>query len=116
MEYCDTHRDVLQWASEEFTVPYYFVGDSKWHRYYPDFIMTVRGSDGAQQTWMVEIKPASQVKSPATKRYSNARRQLRETVEYAKNQAKWAAAKACCESKGWKFVVLTEKELYPNGR
>jgi hypothetical protein len=116
MEYCDTHADILQWASEELTVPYYFTGDSKWHRYYPDFIINVRTKADEKQTWMVEIKPSAQVQSPVNKRYTNKRRQIRETIEYAKNQAKWTAAKSFCSNKGWKFVVITEKELYPNGR
>jgi hypothetical protein len=116
MEYCDTHADILQWASEELTVPYYFTGDSKWHRYYPDFIINVRTKADEKQTWMVEIKPSAQVQSPVNKRYANKRRQIRETIEYAKNQAKWTAAKSFCSNKGWKFVVITEKELYPNGR
>lgn len=116
MEYCDTRSDVLQWGSEELIVPYYFAGDSKWHRYYPDFVLNVQTKTGEKQTWMVEIKPSAQVKHPGTKTYSNPRRQLRETLEYAKNQAKWAAATAYCQNKGWKFMVLTEKELYPNGR
>jgi len=116
MEYCDTHTDVLDWASEEFIVPYYFIGDSKWHRYYPDFILNVRTTTNQRQTWMVEIKPSAQTRSPQTKTYTNTRRQLRETVEYAKNQAKWKAANEFCVNKGWKFVILTERELYPNGR
>lgn len=116
MEYCDSHSEILQWASEEFTVPYYFVGDSKWHRYYPDFIVHVKTKTGDKQTWMVEIKPFAQTKSPQTKTYSNKRRQLRETIEYAKNQAKWSAAQIFCQNKGWKFVILTENELYPNAR
>lgn len=116
MEHCDREENVLQWGSEELIVPYYFTADSKWHRYYPDFVLNVKTKTGQQQTWMVEIKPSSQVQHPGTKRYSNPRRQLREAVEYAKNQAKWAAATAYCANKGWKFMILTEKELYPNGR
>lgn len=117
MEYCDTTSSVLQWASEEIVVPYYFTGDSKWHRYYPDFILNVQTQNNEKQTWMVEIKPASQTRPPQVRsRGGNQRRQLREAVEYARNEAKWTAAKAFCDNKGWKFVILTEKDLYPNGR
>ena len=28
------------------------------------------------------------------------------------NQAKWEAASAFCEQKGWKFKILTEKEIF----
>jgi hypothetical protein len=117
MEYCDTQQSILQWASEEMTVPYYFTGDSKWHRYYPDFVVNVITKDNERQTWMVEIKPSKQVAPPVTRsRGGNQRRYLREAVEYARNQAKWTAARAFCANKGWKFVIITEKDLYPNAR
>lgn len=116
MEYCDRREDILQWGSEELIVPYFFSGDGKWHRYYPDFVVNVKTKAGTKQTWLVEIKPSAQVRHPATKTFKNARQQLRETLTYAKNQAKWAAANTFCDNKGWKFVILTEKELYPNGK
>jgi hypothetical protein len=28
------------------------------------------------------------------------------------NQAKWQAAEEYCKDKGWKFVIMTEKEIY----
>jgi hypothetical protein len=87
-------------------------GDRRWHRYFPDFILHVKDKQDQQQVWMVEIKPEHQTRHPSTKRYTSPRRQLRETMEYAKNQAKWAAADAFCRNKGWRFMILTEKELY----
>ena len=32
-------------------------------------------------------------------------------MEYAKNQAKWGAAKEWCLDRGYEFKVLTENEL-----
>jgi hypothetical protein len=34
-----------------------------------------------------------------------------EVVEYAKNMAKWEAAKEWCLDRGYEFKVLTENEL-----
>jgi uncharacterized membrane protein len=34
-----------------------------------------------------------------------------EVAEYAKNQAKWSAAKEFCEDRRWEFKIFTEKEL-----
>lgn len=93
-------------------IPYYLVTDGKWHRYFPDFLLTSR-QNGKDQTWLVEIKPLSQTRHPGTKRYASARRQLKEETEYVKNQSKWTAADAYCKAKGWRFVILTEKNLYP---
>ena len=114
MEYCDTRSDVTQWASEELAIPYYFVGDSRWHQYFPDFILNVTDKNGNKQTWMVEIKPAKHTRPPKQVSAKHKKKYLREAVEYAKNQAKWNAAEAFCKNKGWKFVVLTEKDLYPS--
>ena len=51
----------------------------------------------------VETKPKKPKRQ--TKSY------LREVYEYAKNQAKWKAAKEFCEDRLWEFKVMTENEL-----
>lgn len=113
MQYCDHNPNIVRWASEELAIPYYFTGDQKWHKYYPDFIVHVKTTLNEMQVWMVEIKPYQQTLHPQTKSYRTQRQQLREVFEYAKNQSKWEAAKQFCVSKGWIFKVITEKELYP---
>jgi len=113
MEYCDMHESITRWASEEFSVPYYFTADGKWHKYYPDFLIQVKTSDNKNQVWMVEIKPDKQTRLSPKTTLKSKRRQLTETLTYAKNQAKWTAAKTLCDNKGWKFIVITEKDLYP---
>lgn len=112
LRWLDSTPDVLSYASEEIIVPYYFPADGRWHRYYPDFLVNVRGKNNTTQVWMVEVKPYSQTLNPASKTYTSKRRQLRESMEYAKNQSKWQAAKAFCAGKNWKFVVLTERDLF----
>lgn len=113
MEWCDRRNEVLQWASEELHIPYFFPPDGKWHRYYPDFLLKVQTGDDKREVWVVEIKPAKQVAPPPQRKSAPRGRQLKEAIEYAKNQSKWKAAKAYCDAKGWKFVVLTERDLYP---
>ena len=49
------------------------------------------------------IKPKKQRKQ--TKSY------IYEVYEYARNQAKWQAAKEFCKDRMWEFKVLTENEL-----
>ena len=39
MRYLDEHSDVVQWASEEFFIPYKSPIDGRYHRYFPDFWM-----------------------------------------------------------------------------
>ncbi len=113
MEYCDVRPHVLRWASEELAIPYYFQGTSKWHRYFPDFLLHVKVQNQVE-TWMVEVKPSRQTQQPSGN--TNKRRHLKEVMEYAKNQAKWTAATEYCQAKGWKFIILTEKDLYPNAK
>ena len=106
MLYCDRTEDVVNWASEEISIPYISSIDKKLHRYYPDFI--VKTSKGKKL--IIEIKPYRQTSQPkAPKRKTRA--YLREQLEYIKNNAKWKAAKAFCEDKGFEFKILTEKEL-----
>ena len=119
MRWADSNPSVLTWASECLHIPYYLATDGKWHRYFPDFLLKIKSSDGTPKTWLVEIKPESQTRHPQTKRYGSSRRQLKESLEYAKNQAKWTAATIYCNDKGWKFMILTERDLFqklPNGK
>jgi hypothetical protein len=106
MLYCDRTEDITNWASEEISIPYISPIDKKLHRYYPDFI--VKTSKGKK--YIIEIKPYKQTSQPkAPKRKTKA--YLREQLEYIKNTAKWQAAKAFCEDKGFEFKIMTEKEL-----
>lgn len=112
LQYCDTNPNVLKYASEEVAINYYFVGTGKWHRYFPDMLLQIRTPQNTIETLVVEIKPYKQT-IPPTHTSLTGRKKLREAVEYAKNQAKWQAASAWAKQRGWKFVVITEKELFP---
>lgn len=110
MGYLDSHDEVVQWASEEFCIPYRSPIDSRVHRYFPDFWM--KTADGA--VTVIEVKPAHQVQEPK-KQAKVTKKYLREVFEYGKNQAKWKAAREYCADRGWKFQIMTEKELGING-
>ena len=62
---------------------------------------------------ILEIKPEAQTIVPAkpkrvTKRY------IETVITYRINQAKFAAATARCEGRGYKFQVITERDLFPD--
>jgi len=70
----------------------------------------VKNRQGQLATYLVEIKPAKQTEPPVfpgrqTQRY------LKESATFMVNQAKWAAAKTWATDRGWKFIIITEKEL-----
>jgi hypothetical protein len=108
--YCDLNENITEWQSEEKAIPYRSPVDGKIHRYFPDFLIKVKKSDGSIKKYMIEIKPSKQtLPPPKPKRQTKA--YLYEAYEYAKNQAKWEAAKEWCADRGYEFKVLTESDL-----
>tara|TARA_A100001037_G_C15048815_1_gene589109 strand:- start:566 stop:991 length:426 start_codon:yes stop_codon:yes gene_type:complete len=107
MVYLDKNPKVLYWSSEEIIIPYISPKDNRKHKYYPDFLVTVKNKKGIH-TYLCEIKPSNQCKPPKRK---NSKRFLTEQRTYLINQAKWNAAKRVCKQKGWGWKVITEKEL-----
>ena len=110
MVYCDKNQNILEWASEEIAIPYRSPIDNRVHRYFPDFYMKVKETNGKIKNYVIEVKPAKQTKPP-TKPKRQTKGYIREAYEYAKNQAKWKMAKEFCADRQWEFKVVTEKEL-----
>ena len=110
MVYCDKNQNILEWASEEIAIPYRSPIDNRVHRYFPDFYMKVRETNGKIKNYVIEVKPAKQTKPP-TKPKRQTKGYIREAYEYARNQAKWKMAKEFCADRQWEFKVVTEKEL-----
>lgn len=110
MRYLDSHPNVIKWGSEELIIPYRSPIDNRIHRYFPDFIIHQKSENGKVECTVVEIKPKVQTKPPEpqqkrTKRYIN------EVYTWGINSSKWKAAEQYCKERGWKFIILTEKEL-----
>lgn len=111
MRWLDEHPNVLEWSSEERSIPYISPIDNRIHRYFPDFIMKTKDKDGNIVTRMIEIKPEHQTKEPKIQRKITPK-YIAEVKTWGVNQAKWKAAERFCEDLGWEFVKLTEKELF----
>ena len=110
MVYCDKNSKILEWGSEEIALPYISPHDSRVHRYFPDFYIKVQENTGKIKRYLIEVKPLKQtVKPKKPKRQSKG--YIREAFEYARNQAKWKAAREYCADRMWEFKVITEKEL-----
>ncbi len=108
--YCDLKEDILEWGSEEFWIPYKSPVDGRTHRYFPDFIIKIKESSGEIKTYIIEVKPKRQTKSP-TKKKRITKSYLYECKTYAVNQAKWKAAEQFCADRRIEFKIITEKEL-----
>ena len=110
MVYCDLNENILEWGSEEIALPYRSPIDNKIHRYYPDFYIKVRESNGRIKKYIIEIKPKKQCVEPKVQK-KKTKSYIYEVYEFARNQAKWKAAREFCADRMWEFKVLTEDEL-----
>ena len=110
MVYCDKNTKILEWGSEEIALPYISPHDSRVHRYFPDFYIKVQENTGKIKRYLIEVKPKKQTKPPA-KPKRQTKGYIREAFEYARNQAKWKAAREFCADRMWEFKVITEQEL-----
>ena len=110
MRYCDSNINILEWGSEEMYVWYRSPVDNRPHRYFPDFYIKAKESNGKIKKYIIEVKPKKQT-APPPKPKRQTKGYLREAFEYARNQAKWKAANEWCIDRGFEFKVLTEKEL-----
>lgn len=110
MKRFDSDPQILEWSSEEIVVPYRCKTDNRIHRYFVDFVVKMKTKNGIE-TFMVEVKPYSQTKEPKKTKRKSQQSFITEVMTYAKNHSKWEAAKSYCKMKGWKFLILTEKEI-----
>jgi hypothetical protein len=106
MDYCDKSSKVISWSSESVVIPYLCATDKRLHRYYMDFKITY----DTGQTYLVEVKPKSQVKKPR-KRSKITKGYINEVTAWVKNQSKWKAAQQYAEERKWKFVIWTEEQI-----
>ena len=110
MVYCDKNASILEWGSEEIALPYISPHDSRVHRYFPDFYIKVQENTGKIKRYLIEVKPLKQTTKPK-KPKRQTKGYIREAFEYARNQAKWKAAREYCADRMWELKVITEKEL-----
>ena len=108
--YCDTNENILEYASEEIAIAYRSPIDNRIHKYFPDFYIKVKESNGEIKKCIIEIKPKKQTIEPIPQKRKT-KGYIYEVYEYAKNQAKWKAAEEFCKDRQWEFKVLTENEL-----
>lgn len=110
MKYCDFNKSVLEWSSEEVRIPYRSPIDGKFHYYYVDFWVKIKGKNGEIEEFLIEIKPKKQTKKPELKKSKKTYTEQLKT--YMVNLEKWKSAKTYCNRKKWKFKILTEDHLF----
>ena len=108
MVYCDQSTHILEWASEEISIPYVSPIDRKRHKYYPDFYIKYKTRDGKIKKSLIEVKPKKQTQKPTNKKTKS---YISESKTWVVNQAKWAAAEEFCKDHLWEFKIMTEDDL-----
>tara|TARA_B100000378_G_scaffold10668_1_gene8966 strand:+ start:124 stop:597 length:474 start_codon:yes stop_codon:yes gene_type:complete len=112
MNWCDQDKKVVSWSSEEIVIPYKCPTDNRVHRYFPDFWVKVKEKNVIKE-YLVEVKPLKQTMEPKPQKRQT-KRYITEVLTYAKNDAKWRAAKEYCLDRGIEFRIITERELRIN--
>ena len=109
MKFCDENPSVQAWASEAVKIPYKNPFTGKQTIYVPDFFIQYKTKSGKNMVELVEVKPSNQttLESAGRSRTNKAHAVL--------NHAKWNAAHAYCKSKGIRFRIVTEKDMFHQG-
>ena len=110
MMFLDNNDNILHWASESIKIPYKHPFTGKPTIYVPDFFIVYKNKYGKTLAEIVEIKPKKQ--SIIESKVANAK----DRMVVAINHAKWHAAMAYCKSQGYTFRVITEDDLFYNGK
>jgi hypothetical protein len=110
MKFCDESPSIARWASEAVRIPYRNPFTGKHTIYVPDFFIQYTDQKGKNKVEIIEVKPDNQAvkESLGNSRVNQA--------HYALNQAKWEAARAWCKQKGIFFRIITEKDIFHNGK
>lgn len=110
MTMCDTNPAIQKWASESIKIPYRDPLTGKQTIYVPDFFVNYVDKNGKQHAELWEVKPASQAY------IENVGRSKTNQAQFIKNMAKWEAARAWCKQHNISFRVLSENEIFHQGK
>ena len=110
MKFCDENPAIASWASEAIKIPFRSPLTGKPTVYVPDFFIQYKDKKGRARVELIEIKPSSQAMR------ENIGKNKQNQASYVLNMAKWEAASKYCKSKGIRFRVITEMELFHQGK
>ena len=110
MNMCDNNPAIAKWASEAVKIPYRCPLTGKQTIYVPDFFVNYVDKTGRQHAEVWEVKPASQsLKERVGRNPMN-------QAAFVKNMAKWEAARAWCNRQGIMFRVISENDIFHQGK
>jgi hypothetical protein len=109
MMFLDSNDNVINWASEPVRIPYRNPLTGKMTMYVPDFIVTYRGPKETVRAELIEIKPKKQS-------LIESKMKDRDKAIVAVNYAKWASAQQWAKQNGLTFRVITEDDIFRQGK
>lgn len=114
--YLDHHPNVIEWGAETVVVKYYDPMRQRNRRYMVDLYFKVKDASGDIITYLAEVKPHAQTLPP--KKTARKRQDVYEEEQrtYITNQCKWQAAEEYAKVRGWRFIKLTEYEIFKKGK
>jgi TnsA endonuclease N terminal len=110
-KFFDNNTKILRWSSESIAIPYIKPTDGRIHKYYPDYWIEYVNRDGKIVREIIECKPRSQTRQPRKQR-GTGKTSIYESLQFAVNSAKWAAAIEWCKQRGFEFRIVTEKSIF----
>jgi hypothetical protein len=110
MQFCDNNPAIQNWASEAVKIPYRNPFTGKYTVYVPDFFISYVDKNGRKHAEVIEVKPLKQTSLKEAGRSKHAQ------AHAALNIAKWEAARAWCKQQGIFFRVVSENDIFHNGK
>lgn len=108
----DKNPAVIKWGSENIILPYVDpTRNHTVHQYVVDLFFEAYDPNGNIVRYLVEVKPFKETQPPKISARKKQETIAYETITYARNCAKWQSAIKFARSKGWKFLIWTEKQL-----
>jgi len=109
MRFCDNNPNILKWASESVHINYKNPFTGKQTIYVPDFLIYYIDRNGKHQADVIEVKPKKETSLQEAK-------SRRDQAYAVLNMVKWEAAKGWCKSKGLNFKIITEEQIFHQGK
>ena len=110
MRMCDNNPNISKWASESIKIPYRHPFSGKYTVYVPDFFIVYQDKNGKKHAEMIEVKPADQTTM------ERAGKSLAKKKQVVIHMAKWEAANASAKQRKIRFRVVSEEQLFHNGK
>ena len=82
MNYCDLNENILEWASEEFWIPYLDPTTNRVRRYFPDFFIKYKDKTGDIGRSEIEVKPMRETLEPKATKGKSRKTMINESMTY----------------------------------